>query len=857
MRTESASPQAGLTARSLAATALGLLACALIVAISGVFDTANSLIGNEALPIPALLVAIPLLFAASWVAALSRFNLLSRAELVCVLFALLIGTPLMSMGFWRYQLAGTSTIVRQSDWTKFEALPDKLWPHGENLLAQALVSPQALITHGDAQVRDGVAALSNDSTGSVSLRLRFALSEQAQPLASIVPGRPYLVSALVRAEALAADSTYFVRVYADDQASYVLEPIAGRQEAKRTPLLPDGYVRVGFYPLSLPSAKRSVSFEFGLQGKGKAQFRDLRLYDVRAIEAAYKGFSRVTRDEYRALSLAERQDTLLVPDSWFSADGLRYVAGLAYPIADWRAPVLAFGAFALLVFAASLGLALVYRKQWLENERFPLPMARVLLVLLGAKEADGGLGPRFFRNSWLWLGFSLSGAWCVAKVLYGYFPSLPDLRINVSVKSYLSDPFWGHTWDNTEFQVVAVFLGLGLFMELNVLLSLVLGFLAFRMQYWLGQSQGLSGDQDFPYFSQQMLGAYLAYALLLVIATRRHLAECLRSALRRGPASQEVWVQRVGLGMFVLALLGFASWGTWLGVPLHSVALLSGQVVLMAFVTQKFRAECGLPFSAHNHPLGGSGSYNAPLEAMLLVPLLGGMAAFGGTSVLSMSLITAVVLPYGFFLVPGLQVELLELGRRFHVKTSHLVLTVFIAVIGAIVIGGWVYLTSAYGFGAAKFPGVSDFGDRIGAFRLFNSEYAAAQSAMSAAASGSAPAANAALSAGRLIALGFGALGATVITLLRQWFPGFWFHPVGFLVGPSHMMQGVWGSLLVAYLIRLSVLRLGGASTVREKLVPAAAGIFFGAVSVHALYMLLNAYWFFFSKGNVKFGGVL
>ena len=99
--------------------------------------------------------------------------------------------------------------------------------------------------------------------------------------------------------------------------------------------------------------------------------------------------------------------------------------------------------------------------------------------------------------------------------------------------------------------------------------------------------------------------------------------------------------------------------------------------------------------------------------------------------------------------------------------------------------------------------------------------------------------------------------GAAAITLLRQLFPGFWFHPVGFLVGPSQMMQSVWGSMLAAYLIRLGVLRLGGAATVREKLVPAACGTFLGAVAVHAIYMLVNAYWFFFSKGNLKFGGIL
>ncbi|MGC4090043.1 MAG: hypothetical protein QM756_19615 [Polyangiaceae bacterium] len=857
----------GLSVRSLSAMALGLLLSAMVVAISGVFDSANNLIGNEALPVPALLVAIPLLFVCSWVGVLARLRLLTRAELLCVSFALLIGTPLMSMGFWRYQLAGTSTIVRGGDWLKFEALPDKLWPHGDNLLAGALSRADACTLRteagGNAQLRAGHAAFGNPAlNATAALRCQLLLGERPRAFgdagrAVAVPGRPYLLTALVKAEALAADSTYFVRLYADDEPAFAAEPISGRQEAKATPLLPDGFVRVGFYPLTLPAkAKHHVALEVGLRGSGKASFRDLRLYDVRAIESAYKGFSRVTRDEFAALSLSERQDTLLVPDAWFSGAGLRYLLGLSYPIADWLTPVFAYATFALLVFSATMGLGLLYRRQWLENERFPLPMARFMLVLLGADEADGGLGARFWRSSWLWIGFGLSFLWCALKVLYGYFPSLPDVRINVAVKSYLADASWGHTWDGTDFSVMALFLGLGLFMELNVLLSLVLGFIGFRMQYWLGQAQGLNADQDFPYFDMQMSGAYLVYAALLVFATRRHLVESVRSALQRGPASREVWGQRAGIALFVFALLGFACWGLWLGLPLHSVALLSGHVVLVAFITQKFRAECGLPFAGFTHPLGSNGSYNATLEAMLLVPLLGGMAVFGGASLITMSLVCAIVLPFGFFVVPGLQVELLELGRRFQVRTSHLVATVFIGVIGAIVIGGWVYLTSLYGFGATRFAGVSDFGDRMGAFRVFNAEYASAQSAIAAAASG-APAPNSGLGLGKLLALGFGAFGAGLVTVLRQLFPGFWFHPVGFLLGPSHMMQNLWGSLLVAYLIRLAVLRLGGAATVREKLMPAAAGIVLGALAAHALYIVGNAYYFFFSKGNVKFSGFL
>jgi hypothetical protein len=220
-----------------------------------------------------------------------------------------------------------------------------------------------------------------------------------------------------------------------------------------------------------------------------------------------------------------------------------------------------------------------------------------------------------------------------------------------------------------------------------------------------------------------------------------------------------------------------------------------------------------------------------------------------------MTLVTATIIPYGFFLIPGLQIEALELGRRFGVRTSHLAGATLLAVVAGIVVGGWLYLTAAYGFGANKFVDAAQFGDRLGAFRGFNAELASAQSAMSSP-NGASAAAGAAEQA-RVWAMAVGGGATAAVTLLRQWFPGFWFHPIGLLAGPSDMMQTVWGSLLAAWVVRLGVLRLGGAVTVREKLVPVAVGIFLAALAGHALHIAGNAYWFFFNKGSVKFTGLL
>jgi hypothetical protein len=855
----------GLTLRAVAAALLLVLISGVIGQLAGVFDIANSLIGTEALPVPGMLAFWPFAAALAGVGALARVKILSRAELVCVLFAVLIATPIMTAGYWRFQLATLSTVARYSDWTKFEAMPESLWPHGSNLWQGVLEAPGAALPNdagaGSALLENGVARLKNgDAAAESSVRIRVTLGDTASVVGAnhapaAVPGRPYLVTGLVRAEGLGPESSYFIRLLADDQTSYASQPVSGRGEAKITPLFPDGFSRVGYYPLELPAAKDSVTFEFGLHGTGRVEWKDLRLYDVRAIEWAYKGMKRVTSSEYAGLSLADRQNVVVIPDSLFSAAGVRHLLGLNYPVRDWLSPSLRLGVFALLVFGATLGLALVYRKQWLENERYPLPMSRPLLVLLGADASEGGLGPRFLRNLWLWLGFGVAFAWCALRVLQGYFPGLPDVSISFGVKSYLSDASWGHSWDGVEFQVLALFLGLGLMMELNVLLSLVVGFLLFRMQYWYGHAHGLTAEPNFPYFPQQMLGAYLVYATLLVVFTRKYVAQAFRSALFGKPGDAEVRVQRAGILLCAGCLAGFMLWAGWTSVPLAAAAILSLQVVVLGFIAAKFTAECGLPAGGFNHPLGQPGNYNVALEPALLVPLLGCLSIFGGSGVMTMALVTSAILPYGFFLIPGLQVQALEVGRRLGVRTSHMASLTLLAVVAGIVIGGFIYLTSAYGFSAVKFADANQFGERLGAFKTFNAELSSAQSALGAPASAAPEAASA--TQDRLWAVVFGGASAGVVTVLRQLFSGFWFHPVGLLVGPSAMMHTVWGSLLVAYLIRLAVLRLGGAATVREKLIPAAVGIFLAALAGHALYIAGNTYYFFANKGFVRFIGFL
>ncbi len=81
-----------------------------------------------------------------------------------------------------------------------------------------------------------------------------------------------------------------------------------------------------------------------------------------------------------------------------------------------------------------------------------------------------------------------------------------------------------------------------------------------------------------------------------------------------------------------------------------------------------------------------------------------------------------------------------------------------------------------------------------------------------------------------------------ILTVLRHYISGFWFHPVGFMLGWTNMDSGApWGTLLTAWLIRFATLKIGGARAVRCKLLPFFTGAFVGCILCVLLFTLLNA----------------
>lgn len=816
------------------ASLLCMLLAGMYTQYSMVYIAENNQGPEQVLPVPAMAVLLLLVLVGGGLFALFRTRMLTRAELLCVMFTMLLAVPLMTQGFWHRFLGLISVPMRTASFDYADAYSDQLWPHGPNLLKNRLAEG-GVETRGAAPVWEDVEYEAGRSARLPRLRNRdpdavssilFRLDAGREK--RLAAGNPHLVSVLARASGLGPDSEIFCRVYADgDPGGNAM--FTERQAEKRTYLHPTGFVRLGAYGQPLAGECRShLLVEFGLRGRGEVIFADPKLMSVAALEGAFRGRKVIARAEYERLPPAARPPGAVIrPDNLWSPAGLGFILGGYIPLREWVRPALVWSAYILLLCGAFLAANVIMRKQWAESERYPLPNTRIPLAMIGAEETDDRAFAAVWRNRFMWAGFAFALTWGLLKGWHVFNPRIPDLAIEVPLGPYFRNPSLGGMF-NVNFIVSIFIVSIAVFFDLNVLISLVLGYWLFRSLYWVGNWSNMKINIGFPWRYEQNIGGYIGYFLIVLVLSRKYLAGVLRAAWR-GDAREpgEVFSHRGALLLLLGSCGGVLLWAHVVGASLLSMGVFFAFLVMLGFVSAKFRAECGLPFG-----------YFTPYNAMIFVSLCGGLTVFGGEGMLIALLLSGFLTVTVFFLVPGTQFELIQVGKRMGIQPRHLLYTCLLGILGGLFIGGWVFLSNAYAFGGDNIRFQWAFNGLEFFMRRFRVEHAQATAALLRTAEQAAPDAP---NWGARVMVVWGLI-TMALTLLRQFFAGFWFHPIGFILGGSHLNDGAnWGSLLVAWAVRALVLKIGGASAVRNKLHPFFVGAFVGALATLLIFAVINS----------------
>ena len=87
--------------------------------------------------------------------------------------------------------------------------------------------------------------------------------------------------------------------------------------------------------------------------------------------------------------------------------------------------------------------------------------------------------------------------------------------------------------------------------------------------------------------------------------------------------------------------------------------------------------------------------------------------------------------------------------------------------------------------------------------------------------------------------MGSGAIITIGLTVMRTMFPWFVLHPIGFVVGSAWLMNSLWFSVFLAWLIKSIILRYGGAM-VYKKVVPFFLGLVLGQYTAAAVWFVID-----------------
>lgn len=470
----------------------------------------------------------------------------------------------------------------------------------------------------------------------------------------------------------------------------------------------------------------------------------------------------------------------------------------------WAAPLAFWSLFIYSIGWTSLCLTVLIRRAWVEQTRLSFPIVRLPIVLI----EDGGSGPTM-RSKMLWFGFVAAALVNTINLFHEWHPSMPLLPTRAQPLIFPGPP-WNTTWPLfTTFYPFAI--GLAYLVPLDVSFSCWFFYLFAKAQSVIGYQLGYGDVPDFPYLSEQAIGAWLAFGIALLFGMRGYLAAMLRTAWHRdGRDEGEPMSYRVALVGSVVGMLVFGVFWWYAGLsPLWCVVVV-GMYFLLALCITRVRAEAGGQHTVWD------------LEPMRVFRLFDARTLGPGN-------LTAGFMSHWYWRLnrshpmPS-QLEGFKLAQEHGLKMRSLVWPMLAAFALATFFGMWACIHVFYGQGAqAKCLGFASW-TNIEAYDGLNSALSSGFK----------------FEPGRWGAMGVAALFTLFLAAMRMRFAGFPFHPLGYCVGPA--LIWLWEPFMVAWLIKLLVLRYGGLKTYRRS-VPLFLGLILGDYVAGAIFSLLGVVW--------------
>ncbi|MBI4552671.1 MAG: hypothetical protein HY710_10440 [Candidatus Latescibacteria bacterium] len=486
------------------------------------------------------------------------------------------------------------------------------------------------------------------------------------------------------------------------------------------------------------------------------------------------------------------------------------------PWSAWVIPVFWWMTFFAALLSVGLCLVVLLRKQWVEHERLSYPLAQIPVLLTENPPGNPSPWPTFMRTRKFVIGFGLS-LFAMLWNIGSYWDLWPVIPIR-SGSGF--DVVVGRAFPAQAMRLNILWFTISFFINVDVLLSVWVFQVVNTIQTGLLNRLGVTANSSTAIpgglVAVQFIGGMIVFVVWGVWMARRHLREVWRH-IRRRPSTlrdeDELLSYRTAVVIGVVGFLYLIGWLHAVGMSIPVAFLLLVLLFIFYLALCRVMAETGLimvdlPINAHQFTVGMVGS--AALSPSDLTSL-----GLGSAFARNWKTFTMITPSH----VARLKAVLRGEGRALFGWCG---LTFVVSVVTAV--SFTIYTGYRLG-GASNFyqdiAGGPQFYDMIVSWMKNSTRISSAEV---------------------LFLLTGGAMTAGLIAAryLFVWWP---LSPIGFVIAAGGPVRGGFLSILLAWLVKVIILRVGGVRLYRETQ-PLILGILIGHVAGAALSIVVDVLWF-------------
>jgi hypothetical protein len=477
----------------------------------------------------------------------------------------------------------------------------------------------------------------------------------------------------------------------------------------------------------------------------------------------------------------------------------------------WLSPILWWTVFFLLLLFVMSCINVIFRKQWIENEKLSFPIIQLPLAI-----SDESFD--FFKNKWMWAGFSISAFIDIINNInanFPFFPHIPirDYELNQFVQN---NPWRAIGW--TPLYFFPCIIGLGYLLPLDLSFSCWFFYWYWKLQRVFSQAFNLGSVRpDMPYINDQASGAYIGIAFFVIWIARKYLFQVFKRALGKTsdvsdldePLRYRSALLGLCFGFFLLFLFLLKA-----GCSIVSATFFLLIYLALSLSIARMRAELGAPV----HDL----HYAGPDQ---MLTRLAGVENFSKGDLVFFTLSWGFNRAYRAHPMPH-QIEGLKLAERTDTNYRQYLYAMLLAGFIGSLSAFWAHLYVRYKLGAASAkisPWVVGFGWE--AYNRLSSWLNMPQSRDILC----------------FVFTSFGFIGVIFLMLMKNFYIWWPFHPVAYAISASWSMGLMWFPLFISWLIKFFVLKSSGLKGYRKTL-PFFQGLILGEFVIASITNILGIF---------------